>query len=534
MNLNEKNEDSSFEENLPKPPKKKISNFLPTSLLKDISYDEEDVNDEEIFEVVSPMNIRKTLTKSNFKRRRSSSLDFGIISVVANKANHVQFAEVDKTTEVLYDYSNNNNITQFNDNDSNIPLFPQDNEINSPYQKPNIIDLSSPDEMNQRRAIKPRAKRSENIIESRKNTSPFPSSEEIHHPVKKYSNNFIKRDLNQDIFNPNQTFKEFLTNNSEKLSSIMRSSTGSRFLQKMIDQITSKDISEIFNILNAENNIITTICDNYANYFMKKIILKCNHEQRMFLYDKLKSKFITIANDISGTHCLQSLIEKIEMKDEEKLLKQCIANHLLDLSCSNNATHVIQKIISFLTEPNRQYINSFVLSHFLILCKNVNGICVIKTFISNSVDEQIKTIVLNNLESNCYNITQDLYGNYVIQHALEYYTYYPCINIITMICNNIILFANQKFASNVVDKVVLILQKSNYPFFQQVISSLFLNQNNFVELLRNKYGLFVLINSLKLLSCEDKVIIKTFLIQNLMFTDNEDKNKFSKVLGHCK
>lgn len=534
MTLNQKKEEKGFEDNLPKPPKKTISNYLPRSLLKDLSYDEDDSNDEEIFEVISPINKRKAVAKSNFKRRRSSSLDLGIYSNIPHKVNHVQFAEIEKANEVIYTSYNNhtkNNINCHNNN-NNITLFTQENAINSPYLITNLINPSSSNSMNQQ--IKPRTKHSENISERKKNSSPFTSNEEIIHPVKKYSNNFIKRDFSQNIFNTNQTFKEFLSNNSEKLSSIMRSSTGSRFLQKMIDQITTSDLNDILNILNAEHNIITTICDNYGNYFMKKIIQKCNHEQRMFLYDKLKSKFITIANDISGTHCLQSLIESIEMKDEEKSLKQCVFNHLLDLSFSSNATHVIQKIISVLKEPNRQYINSFVLSHFLILCKNVNGICVIKTFISFNIDEQIKIIVLSNLEKNCFDITQDLYGNYVIQHALEYYGYYHCINIITMICSNIILFSNQKFASNVVDRVILILQKSNYSFFKQVIASLFLNQINFVELLRNKFGLFVLINSLKLLSIEDKVIIKAFLIQNIMINDNEDKNKFYKVLGHCK
>ena len=152
----------------------------------------------------------------------------------------------------------------------------------------------------------------------------------------------------------------------------------------------------------------------------------------------MKNKIIMIANDIAGTHCLQALIGSMETVKEEQIIKDSLVNHLLELSCNINSTHVIQKIVSEIKEPKRDYVNNFIISNFLVLCKDVNGICLIKKFISENNDDNIKKGIIQCLENNCIEITQDQFGNYAIQHALDKYGYINCYNIIRIICNNIV------------------------------------------------------------------------------------------------
>lgn len=84
-----------------------------------------------------------------------------------------------------------------------------------------------------------------------------------------------------------------------------------------------------------------------------------------------------IANNGSGTHSLQSIIEIINMEEEEILLQKCVENNILKLSQNSNGTHIIQKIISCFEEKNRNYLNDFILNNLSKMCMNANGICVV-------------------------------------------------------------------------------------------------------------------------------------------------------------
>ena len=221
----------------------------------------------------------------------------------------------------------------------------------------------------------------------------------------------------------------------------------------------------------------------------------------------------------------------MKSEKEEKIIRDNLIDHLLELSCNINSTHVVQKIVEELKEPKRDYINQFVIMNFLPLCKDVNGICLIKKFISENKDETITNNILLCLEKDYIEITQDQFGNYAVQHALDQYGYLKCYKILRLICNNIVYFANQKFSSNVVDKIVILLHFNNFNEFSQLIQVMFMNNDNMFEMLRNKFGMFVLMNSIKLINIEQKFIIRKFLYEKLNAVDNiEDQTLLTRLI----
>lgn len=557
--LEEKKEEASFH-----PPKKKISSYLPVGLLKDLDVSE-DSSCDEIDESVSPVNRRRSSNKQgqNLRRRRSSSHDFlnsiKIINLFALSQNQIPIHNFTKKLPTQLQFqqlpSQNENINNNINPIQELPTIKKPSSIKKAQNQivnNNInktvrynLPLNGNNCNNQKKnvsfepkIIQPRQKLSEKNLNSKKgNYNVYNHQNHIGNTIgyppvtpKKHSSKSSQREfIDPDILNLNQTFKEFLDISGHKLSSIIRTSIGSRFLQKMLDKIKEDDITRIFHQLSDE--IIDLMCDNYGNYFMQKIIWKCNLNQRLFLYEKMKNKIIMIANDIAGTHCLQALIGSMETVKEEQIIKESLVNHLLELSCNINSTHVIQKIVSEIREPKRDYVNNFIISYFLVLCKDVNGICLIKKFISENNDDNIKKGIIQCLENNCIEITQDQFGNYAIQHALDKYGYINCYNIIRIICNNIVYFANQKFSSNVVDKIVILLHYNNINEFGQLIQIMFLNNMNIFELIRNKFGMFVLMNSVKLLNNEQKFIIKNSLFDKLNSCENiEDQTILTRLL----
>lgn len=347
-------------------------------------------------------------------------------------------------------------------------------------------------------------------------------------PKKKKSER-IKQKINMeyDFINFNMSFANFLSNYGGIISSLMTKNIGSRYLQRMIDSISQNDINLFFYF--TANNLGELMCDQYANYFIQKILLKCNFTQRIFVYNKLNYEFLQIAKNISGTHCLQALIERINSEQEEKILYTIVHLNLLDLSMDQNSTHLVQKIIEKLNENKRGYINKFILNNFIKLCRNPNGICTVKAFITYNKDENLKHKILSTISANYNELTQDQFGNYAIQHILEIYGYFICYSITRLICLNFVFFSTQKYSSNVIDKILISMHTHNHNEFVQLVKQMFFEDNNLFELLKSKYGTFVLTNCLRLLNENEQKVIKTFLKEKLNFNSEDNRTLFCRL-----
>jgi mRNA-binding protein PUF3 len=325
---------------------------------------------------------------------------------------------------------------------------------------------------------------------------------------------------NYNNFKENQ-FKHFLLSNRKNLLKIIMSYQGSHYLQKISFNASSEEIDLFINILNS--NIMNLMNNSYGNYLIQKIILKCNKEQRIKILNYIKFSFNDICKNNSGNHCIRSLIECINSDEEEKIIEQFICNHLLELSLGTNSNHVIQKLIEQMNK--REYLINFLLNNFFILTLNLNGAAVAKKFISEIKDDKIKMSLISLIEKNYFKMCEDQYANYVIQYAIEIFGYSNCKNIIHLILNNILIFSNKKYASNVIDKIIIQIRENNPLEFFKLMKFLF-TEKNFNTVNKNKFGQFVISNLIKLIPKEYKPIIK-----NQIINYTKDYNKYVRILN---
>ena len=311
----------------------------------------------------------------------------------------------------------------------------------------------------------------------------------------------------------NLTFKQFLEipKNRDNIVSIIMNCAGSHLLQKMIKTIEPKDTDALLDLLGEKIKFV--MCDSYGNYFLQKIILKCNKSQRLLILTKIKNDFYEIANDLSGTHCIQSLVESLNSKEEEEIIKICIQNKLYDLSISQNSTHIIQKLVNKKIHT-RNYLIQFLIQNFTLLSLNLNGAAIIKKFLPEVNSIQLGSIIISILEKNCLKIAENQFGNFIIQDAIDLFGYKNCEKLIISILNNAVYFALQKYASNVIDKIAIVVRKHSPFLYKKLIEILILNQSNLRILVENKYGMFVLGNLAQLMSRQEKTTIKNLIINS--------------------
>lgn len=80
--------------------------------------------------------------------------------------------------------------------------------------------------------------------------------------------------------------------------------------------------------------------------------------------------------------------------------------------------------------------------------------------INGNVDTSIKSIIIDKINTNCLEILQNPFGNYIIQHIFDVSLNYKiktwnldtCKEIFKVILNNISSLSMQKFSSNVIEK----------------------------------------------------------------------------------
>ena len=274
---------------------------------------------------------------------------------------------------------------------------------------------------------------------------------------------------------------------------------GSKYLQNTLQSNPPKEMEVVCITKIICVNHKEIMCDHYGNYFLQKFFPFCNHHQRIEILISIKNDFINIANHICGNHSLQCLISLQNTNEEKEIIRTYTENNLKDLCIGINSSHVITKMIKFLKESERQYINNFIINNLIELCINSNGICVIKEFIYNMKSDNYIKLVISLFEKETKKLTFNQFGNYIIQEVIRFFGYNYCKNIITILINNLVEFSLAKFSSNVIDFLLDYLSKKQFFEFCDVLKIIFLEENNFKEMIKNKFSIYVIENCLQLL-----------------------------------
>jgi len=310
------------------------------------------------------------------------------------------------------------------------------------------------------------------------------------------NNNSGSKQQQQQQDNDESEFR--LDDNLEKIVQLARTYRGSKVLQDFIIKANKGDLDKM--ISRMANNMIELMLDPYANYMIQILAKHCQPEQRLVLLQKIAPAMYRIACDKKGTYALQTIVSLISTHPEDILMKQALGNHVLELSLDIQGNHVIQKLINAVSVKNIEFIYQPLVDNFLEVATHSSGSLVFKQLIMK-VDKimQMKTTIIHLVCHEMENLVQDPYGNYVIQYALEYYPK-DCLAIQQKIINKLIPYSSQKFSSNIIEKSLAV---GDY-FFRKKVAAEILKNDRLADLLKNKYGNYVILHTLAICDTEDK------------------------------
>ena len=435
-----------------------------------------------------------------------------------------------KINQILFNNENQPNLQHFNQNNNYINNSNINDQIQNKLNN-QIINILLNHKLNQQinQQLNQALKNNPNL----NNLNNFPKTNHNNHNIRINNNN---NKINNNRFNNNTNNNGYKNGNQKNEKDLSETQ-----LEHLINQISSspKGGCPLMNIINKKGvsffinlaktmkgskylqNILYTnppkqhevdfitkiiclnykeiMCDNYGNYFLQLFFLHCSPKNRVDILNSLKNDYIKIANDICGNHSLQCLISLQSTNEEKEIIKLCIINDLNELCFGTNSSHVISKIIKCIKESERQYINAFIVNNLKLLCFDPNGICIVKEFIYNVKSNLYIKLIITNFEKDMINLTLNQFGNFAIQEAIKFFGYNYCKNIINSLIKNIVKFSISKFSSNVIDFLLEYLSKKEFHKFCISIKKIFLKEGNFKEMIKHKYSIYVIENSLELL-----------------------------------
>lgn len=245
---------------------------------------------------------------------------------------------------------------------------------------------------------------------------------------------------------------------------------GSRFIQQRLEVADPAEKQAVMDeiipaIKELENDV-------FGNYVIQKLYELGTPSIKKELKGTLKGNMLSLCLQMYGCRVIQKAMESLEYKDICDLILE-FDSYVLTCITDQNGNHVMQKCIEVMSAKAKeaeypsgnislsksmthriQFIVDEVLGNVRQLCCHPYGCRVLQRMLEHCVESQ-KNATLDEIQRCHKALLDDQYGNYVIQHVLQYGRESDRDSLLNIIVQNDLLkLSSQKFASNVVEKLL--------------------------------------------------------------------------------
>ena len=324
-----------------------------------------------------------------------------------------------------------------------------------------------------------------------------------------------------------EDFLKYIKTLSMPLVNFLCSPKGTLEIQKKLGKANNECKIILIKLLDKEG--LTTIMKNiYGNYFFQQMIKNTEEIIISLIISYISPNFIEISKDSSGTFSIQALLSEVSSVKEIQEILNCIKNHEMEMAFNKNATYVLQKIVLLFPDIHRIYLNDIILNNFKELCLDCNGICLIKNFIKTNTLLNNKKRINEEISKNFNILAESPFGNYGIQYIMDNWNKNELNDVKKKIIDNLYKLSIQQFSSNVVEKGIEIFDEDSR---EKIIKKLCF-EGNFITLLKNKFGRFVLNKAINYMKNDLKSDFEFYLLNNINnnIYCHKDRNKVKKFL----
>jgi pumilio RNA-binding family len=169
----------------------------------------------------------------------------------------------------------------------------------------------------------------------------------------------------------------------------------------------------------------------------------------------VEARVLQFALNTHGCHVLQSIFDLAETGVRITVAEKLRGNILACIE-NPNGNHVIQKCVASIPAPNAEFIAEECKAEALTLAKHVYGCRVLqRLFEVIDPNNECMSQIIDPLVQNFGVLATDPYGNYVLQHIVEFGRPSDKLQVIDqLIRGGIAFYASHKCSANIVEKAL--------------------------------------------------------------------------------
>ena len=294
---------------------------------------------------------------------------------------------------------------------------------------------------------------------------------------------------------------------------IIRTHKGSRIFQNYLKNTHYDILHLIFSEI--KNKLTELLKDSYSNYFCKKLFRNLSQKDRIEYLTIIQPELNILSKDSIATYPIQNIIEELGSKNEKSIFYLGIKNYIDNFAYNIYGARILEKILAYFEDEFKKEIIEYICENFLKLAYNNNGICLVKKILLMTHKKDLHIKLKKLVFDNALNLIVHQYGNYAIQIIIENWDETDLKEILEIYENKYIFLSNQKFSSNVMERILEKSEKNLENYINEISKGYNLN-----ELLKNKYGNFVIKKAYDLANGNLKKKLGESINENLKLLDN--------------
>lgn len=178
-----------------------------------------------------------------------------------------------------------------------------------------------------------------------------------------------------------QDFLNYVNNLDMPLIKLLCTKKGITEMKNYLSNHKNSNIEILLYLLNKEG-LNKLMKHKFGNYFIQEIIKDANYPQIKLILELISPNFVEISKSNSGTHVLQTLLDKVNTLDSRDIVLKSIENKELEMAFNNNATYVLQKIIGIIPDNERLNMNEIIINNLVVLALDSECVFIVEKFIS--------------------------------------------------------------------------------------------------------------------------------------------------------
>ncbi|KAK2638523.1 hypothetical protein Ddye_026318 [Dipteronia dyeriana] len=327
--------------------------------------------------------------------------------------------------------------------------------------------------------------------------------------VKNLSLSFSNLEINYGAPNTNEsTIASLMSLNKHEILFLITEEIGSQYLQQFMSLMDSTIVDRIFYALFIR--VFEVMSDQFGRHVFAKLIKSCSHDQLQLITLKITSRddlLFKASLNKHGSSSIKQLIRVISKSPPPQLIDlitSALKRLFKHMMITKSGLSILLHCLETLTNHQNDNIYLAALEDFDRVSCREQGCISMNNFIDEMSGTRRKQL-LYLISINSASLSNDPYGNFVVQHVIELEN--P--EFIELICfalkGQLVDLSMLKEGSHVVEKI---LKFEN--FIGHVVFD-FLNSDRILQVANDRYGNYVIQKALK-----ESLRVDRYLFQSLV------------------